>query len=1128
MKKTLFLLMMLSGVAATHAATLDSFTRIDLSDLGGDNTYSVDSSAAPSAWSISMTIDAGTLRNYVELGTPVYHPLFAETPYFKPGSLISGDAASGLQIVDITLQNNNRIGLDTNYSSIWVPASDPTNQGSPVYGQYSHQGSISASGIYGSWNGGGSTPQGSTTPAALGNYGVSSLDFTTLDWDNVGTVAVTMTYEYGTSDAACGTGVAISVYDHRGNLLESSYGSNTGLRTDSSMSSIQFNDAVTSAYLYTDRITAEDAVSINDEIGLAQIGATKWNLTVNTINDIIIEGDTSRRNIDWAVTATYELATSQSWDNRENKLWESSDTLIETNGLITITAAEGATADLSVSGAERFLINKEGAITRITGLNDVQFSNMALTGISPSSSPNLKVEHAAIEIGTGSELYISDNSGSVSFKDYDYTITTTGAANGGAFWLGDNNATLDISRNAGGVVFQNISLKHDGGTYEIRGGAIYDQSSPTTTYHANVINICGNGVGEDGISVLFDNISAESKGNVYGGAIHLKMGQLQISENKGNVVFSSNSISAEGKKNVNGGAIYMAASSIVHIDNNKGDVVFSGNTATSGTLNSYGAAVYGTGGATTSFSASGNSGQVAFTDNVSSGKTANGAAIYMDSGSIMLDNNGSVLISGNHADNVTTSYSKMYGGAIYSTGLLSISGNTGSVTIQDNYLSTEAPQTTVTNSVMGGAIYSTSKAMTLSHNAGGISFTGNHVDATGISASAYVGGGAIYATNAPLVMEGNGDVEFSGNYVRLQDSVSFNAVTMKPTKASTDAAPIMKLAAAEGKSITFRDSVILEPSKTTYTQVVSLNADYKDAEGNTREATGDIVFTGKDASGNDTAQRITNLKTSLGMADTTASDAEVRASQTSKLNAAVKLHNGILRVEDGAELQLTSISVAEKSTVKLTDGTIVLDGSITLRSAESSTALMSGVNMEGGNICGTGAKSTISDVLISAMSDAHSISDLTMQNVHFESSLTTLTLTNVNFDNGSSFSVGENGVIILDNAVVNYTLDLLNPGSGIFTADLSELFHCSTQGVLELDIDTSRLAQLGYTGLAVQFGEDVVTEELAIRHNGITYPYAGDTNLSGEPYFNLIIPEPTTTTLSLLALCGLAARRRRS
>lgn len=747
--------------------------------------------------------------------------------------------------------------------------------------------------------------------------------------------------------------------------------------------------------------------------------------------------------------------------------------------------------------------------------------------ISPSTSPNLKVEHAAIEIGTGSELYISDNSGSVSFKDYDYTITTKVAANGGAFWLGDNNATLDISRNAGGVVFQNISLKHDGGTYDTRGVAIYDQSSPTTTYHANVINICGNGVGEDGISVLFDNISAESKGGIYGGAIYLKMGQLQISENKGNVVFSSNSISAEGTKNVNGGAIYMAASSIVHIDNNKGDVVFSGNTATSGALSSYGAAVYGTGGATTSFSASGNSGQVAFTDNVSSGKTANGAAIYMASGSIMLDNNGSVLISGNHADNVTTSYSKMYGGAIYSSGLLSISGNTGSVTIQDNYLSTEAPQTTVTNSVMGGAIYSTSKAMTLSHNAGGISITGNHVDATGVSASAYVGGGAIYATNAPLVMEGNGDVEFSGNYVRLQDSVSFNAVTMKPTKASTDATPIMQLAAAEGKSITFRDSVILEPSKTTYTQVVSLNADYTDAGGKTSQATGDIVFTGKDAAGNDTAQRIVNLKTTLGMADTTASADEIRASQTSKLNAAVKLHNGTLRVEDGAELQLTSLSIAESATVKLTNGALTLGGSVTLRSG-STTGLVSDVLLENGKIDGEGSHAAMSDVFISAINEAFSISDVSMENVHFESELTTLTLTNVSFDNGSSFSVGETGIIILDNAIVNYSLDNLTSSSGVFTADLTELFHCSTQGQLELNIDTEALAQHGYTGLAVQFGEDVNADAMAIRLNGITYDYAGAVDSNGAPSFSInIIPEPASSTLSLLALAGLAARRRR-
>ena len=1120
MKKTLFLLLALSGIVTARAATLDEFTQIDVS---ASNTYTVASADAPSAWSVSLTIDAGTLRNYVELGTPVYHPTFAETPYFKPGSLIDGKAASGLQIVDATLSNGSRIGLDTNYSSSWPPASDASNSGSPVYNQYSHQGSIAASGIYGSWNGGGSKKENSDEYAPIGNYAMNSVDFTTLDWDNVGTVAVTMTYAYGTAENGIGTGLAISVYDKRGNLLESSYGTNTGLRTKSALSSIQFDDAVTSAYLYSGRITAEDAASINEQIGLAQIGASKWNLTVNDINDIIIIGDDSRRDIDWAVTATYELAGSQTWDNSQNQLWGNTDYLLGTNGQVTITAAEGATADLMVSGAERFLINKEGAITQITGLHDVQFSNMGLNEVNPSSSPSLRVEHAAIEIGTGSELYISDNSGSVSFKNYDCTVTTKIKANGGAFWLGDNNARLDISGNAGGVVFQNISLKHEGGTYEIRGGAIYDQSSPTTTTRANVISLCRNGAGKDGVSVLFDNISAESAGNVYGGAIHLKMGQLQIAENRGDVVFSSNSISTTGSKTLNGGAIYLGTGATAHLDNNQGDVIFSNNTATGETGSSLGAAVYGTGGAATAFSASGNSGQVAFTNNAAAGKKANGAAIWMDKGSITMDGNGSVLISGNHADNTTTTDAQMYGGAIYSTGLLSISGNTGTVTIQDNYLSTKTTRTAAGNSVMGGAIYSNGKSMTISNNAGGVSITGNHVDATGVSASSYVGGGAIYGTNAPLVMEGNGDVEFSGNYVRLQNSLSFNAVTLKPSSATTDAAPIMKLAAGEGTSIVFRDSVILEPSKTTYTQVVSLNADYTDAEGNTRQATGDIVFTGKDAAGNDTAQRIVNLKTSLGLADTTATDAEVSASQTSNLNAAVKLHNGTLRVEDGAKLQLTSLSIAESATVKLTNGAL----SATLRSG-STTGLISDVLLENGKIDGGGSHAAMSDVFISAINEAFSISDVSMENVHFESEFTTLTLTNVSFDNGSSFSVGETGIIILDNAIVNYSLDNLTSSSGVFTADLTDLFHYSTQGQLELNIDTEALAQHGYTGLAVQFGEDVNAESLAIKLDGVTYDYAGAVDSNGAPTFSInIVPEPTTATLSLLALAGLTARRRR-
>ena len=1118
MKKTLFLLLALSGIVTARAATLESFTEIDLGNLNNNN-YTVATADASSAWSVSLTVDAGTLRKYMEKGTPVYNSLYPDTP---SGALIGGDSNSGLQIVNVSLVNNdglNRIGLDTNYSSIWPPATDPTNSREPINNQYSHQGAISASGIYGSWNGVGSNN------AAIGNYAVGSLDFATLDWDKVGTVALTMTYAYGTTETGIGTGLAISVYDKRGNLLDSSYGTNTGLRTNALISSIYFNDAVTSAYLYSDRITAENAASINEQIGLAQIGISKWNLTVNEISDIIIAGDSTRRDIDWAVTATYELTASQTWDNSQNQLWADKEYLMATNGYVTITAADEVTADLKVSGANRFLINREGAVTQITGLHDVEFSNMGLNSVSPSSSPSSVIEHAAIEIATEASLSISDNSGKVSFTDYDISSASPDLhINGGVFWLGSDSATLEISRNGGGVVFQNLAITRADSTNNVAGGVFYDASNSTSSIPNNDIRINANGSNEDGVSVLFDNVSLSSIGSVYGGVAYMTKGHLQISENKGDVVFSSNSISTVGSKTLNGGAIYLGTGATAHLDNNQGDVIFSNNTATGETGSSHGAAVYGTGGAATAFSASGNSGQVAFSDNAAAGKTANGAAIYMASGSITMDGNGSVLISGNHADNTTTTNSKMYGGAIYSTGLLSISGNTGSVTIENNYLSTRATGTAATNSVMGGAIYSTSKAMTISNNAGGVSITGNHVDATGVSASSYVGGGAIYGTNAPLVMEGNGDVEFSGNYVRLQNSLSFNAVTLKPTKATTDAAPIMKLAAGEGKSIIFRDSVNINASTS---QVVSLNADYTDAEGNTRQATGDIVFTGKDAAGNDTAQRIVNLKTSLGLADTTATDAEVSASQTSNLNAAVKLHNGTLRVEDGAHLQSTSLSVAADATVKLTNGAITLGGSVTLQSGIT-TGVISDVLLEKGSIAGGGAQAAMSDMFISASDVTFAISDVTMENVHFASEYTTLTLANVSFDNSSSFSVGETGVIILDNAMVNFSLDNLTSGSGIFTADLTDLFHCSTEGQLELNIDTKTLAQHGYTGLAVQFSEDVNADALAIKLDGITYDYAGAVGSNGAPTFSInIVPEPTTATLSLLALAGLTARRRR-
>lgn len=202
---------------------------------------------------------------------------------------------------------------------------------------------------------------------------------------------------------------------------------------------------------------------------------------------------------------------------------------------------------------------------------------------------------------------------------------------------------------------------------------------------------------------------------------------------------------------------------------------------------------------------------------------------------------------------------------------------------------------------------------------------------------------------------------------------------------------------------------------------------------------------------------------------------------------------------------------------------------ITLSTNPNVEGSFSNVLIENGNITGYGESATLSDLWIEGYNATHDISNVTMSNIHFSAELTTLNLTNVSFDNASYFSVGETGTIILDNASVRFTLDDLAPGSGIFTADLSDLFHCSTVGLLELDIDTQKLASLGYSGISVQLSEDVTaTSDFSIKLDDLVYIYDGTTGLNGAPNINIpLIPEPTTATLSLLALCGLAARRRR-
>ncbi len=233
--------MVFSGFAMAESdITLSDFTKINT-----DTTYTV-SGTAPAGWTLSMTLDAAVLRPYMEKETILYSDENTNVP---EGGLVSGNADSGLQVVDVTLDNTaaSRVGIDTNFGGSWASSQAMT-------------GKISSSGLYGSWNGGGNG-------AAVGNYAMGSPDFASLNWNNIGSIAVTLSYKYEHADGN-GSNMAVAIFDKQGQQIgTTTYGSSTGLRTSASLASIEFSDAVTSAYLYTERLSEADIKAVTSELG---------------------------------------------------------------------------------------------------------------------------------------------------------------------------------------------------------------------------------------------------------------------------------------------------------------------------------------------------------------------------------------------------------------------------------------------------------------------------------------------------------------------------------------------------------------------------------------------------------------------------------------------------------------------------------------------------------------------------------------------------------------------------------------------------------------------------------------------------------------------------------------------
>lgn len=556
---------------------------------------------------------------------------------------------------------------------------------------------------------------------------------------------------------------------------------------------------------------------------------------------------------------------------------------------------------------------------------------------------------------------------------------------------------------------------------------------------------------------------------------------------------NNGSISFEGNSATDGGAMRVKS---VMIEGN-GGAFFSGNQACAG------------GSIVGESVMMNNNGRVCFNGNVA--EIAGGA---IEGEEIIIDNNGSVeffrntvsengyggaisaeklVLSNNyvvsfHGNSACSLVFDSQGGAIY--------GTYGDITL-DNNVSVIFSSNTSSSScstALAGAIYGgIGMEVSLSDNSN-VSFSENTT--SGMSAA----GGAIYGnTETNIMMDRNGSVVFSGNKtisdgaeacggaiytvenlnICNNDSVLFEKNVEKVGDTyrlrsiyADGSGCALSLSAAAGKSIEFRDSVYVGSGAT-----VNLNADYTylddDGVSVTVEQKGDILFTG--------ATTVDDLHEVKGKVYGT--DEEVLASRTTEVNALTNLYGGRLRVEDAAIYQGQGIMVHEGSaaTVLVKDATLNHDGFALTFNAGTT------LQVEGESLI-------VGDVLMMAQSVLNLDGETTINGA--------LTL-------GLGMQLAGNVLTEVQNLQVGQSIMLVS-------------------GLESLAVQTQSLMRsVEYT--TVMDGYEVQASEYFANLAGntglvIRYDSEGGTVSITQ---TMAVPEPTTVTLSLLALAALAARRRR-
>ncbi len=831
---------------------------------------------------------------------------------------------------------------------------------------------------------------------------------------------------------------------------------------------------------------------------------------------------------------------------------EDGDSLSIGEGAALVVAAPSAVlkSDLILADAGTLAVgaaaNLSGSSLTLQGGTDFSLSGSALTS-ADGRVYNIFTGVGALLGGDGSALSLSETDNAISLY-FDATRPGSG------FWA---NSTLQLTADG--------ALNEVGLAEAVKDGVEYTSRQYGSFAHSYYK------------SVVFRGISHYSEGGaIYG------LGYITLSNN-GSVTFSGNLVDASGFANEgSGGAIYGARSCTITLSDN-GSVVFEGNTGFTNTYyDSNGGAICVVENCTITLS---NNGSVEFERNSAADR---GGAIYASysfagdpAGTITLSNNGSVVferntaginggaISGGGDITLSNNGSVFFegnsaghdGGAIYGATAITLSNN-GSVVFERNSVADsggaiygygDTPITLSNNdsvSFIGNSVSGSSAAyggaiawggdITLNNN-DSVSFSGNSVSG---SSAAY--GGAI-ADNI-IALSNNGRVSFIGNSaisnhnfsacggaiyatyelsIRNNDTVLFekNAEVEDGTYRlrsiyATGRGVEISLSAAAEKSIEFRDSVYVDSLST-----VKLNKDYKDVDGTVHKQEGDIVFTGG------YTEKNLNELLSANKENRKATKKEITNSRTSEMHGEVTLYGGRLRVEEKAVLKTTAgLTVAEDS-----NATVKVDNA-ELDAYESDITIGATGKLELSNGAIVRANSIIIDENASL-----ALSSSEMQ------AYTTFVLRNEAVPAAFSSYHTDNAVVIDGNLTLNGGSTLLLDNAHICMTDSSVLtFNASDDkkinlvltlgAVYESDVPIVLFSEVNsisfiYNDCELTAGEGVNVGDFFTGewiNEKTTFTYDAETGTIFAMNVNsLSVPEPTTATLSLLALAALAVRRRR-